>query len=87
MTANFKTTAQRFPGIRKSWKENSSLYSLIFLVMLLLAVFTFWKPQGDALYTRQLNSSEAAGDFSRDQSELQYRNIVTNGDAIRSIIQ
>lgn len=89
MTANF-SLSQRLPVIKKSLDENARLYSLLFLVLLLLAVFTFWKPQGEGYYTsKQFETSEAAGDVNRNQAdcESQYRNIVTNGDAIRSVFQ
>jgi hypothetical protein len=89
MTANF-SLSQNLPGLKKQWDENSRLYSLLFLVMLLAAVFTFWKPQGKGYSTtKQFETSEAAGDRSRSQSdsESQYRSIVTNGDAIRSVFQ
>jgi hypothetical protein len=89
MTANF-SLSQNLPGLKKHWDENSRLYSLFFLVVLLVAVFTFWKPQGEGYYTnKQFETGEAAGDRSRNQSdsETQYRSIVTNGDAIRSVFQ
>ena len=89
MTANFNLS-HNLPGLKKQWDENSRLYSLLFLVMLLAAVFTFWKPQGEGYYTtKQFETSEATGDRSRSQSdsESQYRSIVTNGDAIRSVFQ
>lgn len=89
MTANFNLS-QKPPVVKKHWDENSKLYSLFFLVMLLVAVFTFWKPQGEGYYTtKQFETGEAAGDRSRNQSdsESQYRSIVTNGDAIRSVFQ
>lgn len=89
MTANFNLS-QRLPVIKKSWDENARLYSLLFLVVLLLAVFTFWKPQGEGYYTsKQFETNEPAGDVNRNRadSESQYRSIVTNGDAIRSVFQ
>ncbi len=88
MTANF-SLSQCLPVIKKSWDENARLYSLLFLVLLLLAVFTFWKPQDEGYYTSKQFESEAAGDVNRNQadSESQYRSIVTNGDAIRSVFQ
>jgi hypothetical protein len=89
MTANF-SLSQNLPCFKKHWDENSRLYSLFFLVMLLVAVFTFWKPQGEGYYTnKQLETSEADRELNRSQSdsESQYRSIVTNGDAIRSVFQ
>jgi len=91
------TTAFRFSKflllIRKYGLENKklSLFSPATLLVLLAIVFIFFlTASGDTGYTRgdagrvKTTMENKAG---KSDSEMMYRNIVTNGDAIRSVLQ
>ena len=88
------TTAFRLlPFIRKYGLENKklSLFSPVTLLVLLAIVFTFFlTASGDTGYTRE-NAGKVKttieNGLSKSDSEMMYKNIVTNGDAIRSVLQ
>jgi len=64
--------------IRKYCFENKnlSLFSPVTLLVLLAIVFTFF-----------LTASGETGYAKNSESEMIYKNIVSNGDAIRSVLQ
>jgi hypothetical protein len=64
--------------IRKYCLENKSLslFSPITLLVLLAIVFTFF-----------LTASGETGYAKNSESETIYKNVVSNGDAIRSVLQ
>lgn len=88
------TTAFRLlPFIRKYGLENKklSLFSPVTLLVLLAIVFIFFlTASADKGYTRE-NSERVRtimeNEVSGSGSETLYKNIVTNGDAIRSVLQ
>ena len=91
------TTAFRFSKflsiIRKYGLENKklSLFSPVTLLLLLAIVFTFFlTASGDTGYTRegtQRVRTTMENEVSKSDSEMMYKTIVTNGDAIRSVLQ
>ena len=91
------TTAFRFSKLvsiaRKYSLENKklSLFSPATLLVLLAIVFTFFlTASGDTGYTREDTGkvkTTVENGVSKSNSEMMYKNIVTNGDAIRSVLQ
>ena len=88
------TTAFRFSKflsiIRKFGLGNKklSLFSPVTLLVLLAIVFTFFlTASGETGYTREGTVKTMENEVSKSDSEIMYRNIVTNGDAIRSVLQ
>jgi hypothetical protein len=79
--------------IRKYRLENKklSLFSPVTLLVLLTIVFTFFlTASGETGYTRedtQRVKTTMEDEVSKSDSEMMYKNIVTNGDAIRSVLQ
>ena len=78
--------------IRKYGFENKrlSLFSPLTLLVLLAFVFTFFLTASGENYSKKsLNETEMAkkNEVSKSDSEMMYKNIVTNGDAIRSVLQ
>lgn len=78
--------------IRKYGLENKklSLFSPVTLLVLLAFVFTFFlTASGEGYATKSLNETERAkkNEINKSDSEMMYKNIVTNGDAIRSVLQ
>jgi len=87
------TTFRLLPFIRKYGFENKklSLFSPVTLLVLLAIVFTFFlTASGETGYARKnadrVNTTMENG-VSKSDSEMMYKNIVTNGDAIRSVLQ
>ena len=91
------TTAFRFSKflsiIRKYRLENKklSLFSPVTLLVLLAFVFTFFlTASGETGYSRKDTGrvkTAIENKVSNSDSEMMYKNIVTNGDAIRSVLQ
>ena len=88
------TTAFRFlPFIRKFGLENKklSLFSPVTLLVLIAVVFIFFlTASGETGYTREDRGrvkTTMENEVSKSDSEMMYKNIVTNGDAIRSVLQ
>ena len=78
--------------IRKYGLENKklSLFSPVTLLVLLAFVFTFFlTASGEGYVKKSPGETEMAkkGEVNKSDSELMYKNIVTNGDAIRSVLQ
>jgi hypothetical protein len=91
------TTAFKFSKFLSiMWKyglknKKLSLFSPVTLLVLLAIVFTFFlTASGDTGYTREnarrVKTTMENG-VSKSDSEMMYKNIVTNGDAIRSVLQ
>lgn len=91
------TTAFRFSRflsiIRNYGLENKklSLFSPVTLLVLITIVFTFFlTASGETGYTREGGGrvkTTIENEASKSDSEMMYKNIVTNGDAIRSVLQ
>lgn len=91
------TTAFRFSKFlsiaRKFGLENKklSLFSPVTLLVLITLVFTFFlTASGETGYTREDGGrvkTTMENEVSKPDSEMMYKNIVTNGDAIRSVLQ
>jgi hypothetical protein len=67
-----------------------SLFSPVTLLVLLAIVFTFFlTASGETGYTRKDNNTvnTLKNEAIKSDSEMMYKNIVTNGDAIRSVLQ
>lgn len=89
MTTTFKLLSL----IRKYDLENKklSLFSPLTLLVLLAIVFTFFlTASGETGYTRKdagrVNTTMEK-EVSKSDSEMMYKTIVTNGDAIRYVLQ
>lgn len=92
MTTTFRLS--KFQSVtRKPGLENKklSLFSPLTLLVLLAIVFTFFfTASGDTGYLRENAKSVKStmeNGVNKPDSEMMYRNIVTNGDAIRSVLQ
>ncbi|HKZ67726.1 MAG TPA: hypothetical protein VJ111_15275, partial [Chitinophagaceae bacterium] len=92
MTTTFRFS--RFLSvIRKYGSENKklSLFSPVTLLVLLAIVFIFFlTASGETGYSREDAGSVKTtleNEGGKSDSEMMYRNIVTNGDAIRSVLQ
>jgi hypothetical protein len=92
MTTTFRLS--KFQSVtRKPGSENKklSLFSPLALLVLLAIVFTFFfTASGDTGYLRDNANSiknTLESGVNKSGSETMYRNIVTNGDAIRSVLQ
>jgi hypothetical protein len=90
------TTAFRFPKflsiIRKYGLENKklSLFSPLTLLVLIAIVFTFFLTASGETGSASKDSEMVKtmeNEVSKSDSEMMYKNIVTNGDAIRSVLQ
>ena len=87
------TTFRLLPFIRKYGLENKklSLFSPVTLLVLLAIVFTFFlTASGEMGYPRKDTGrvkTAIENEVSKSDSEMMYKNIVTNGDAIRSVLQ
>ena len=87
------TTFRLLPFIRKYGLENKklSLFSPVTLLVLLAIVFTFFlTASGETGYSRKDTGrvkTAIENEVSKSDSEMMYKNIVTNGDAIRSVLQ
>ena len=92
MTAAFKYS-KFLSIIRKYGLENKklSLFSPVTLVVLLALVFTFFvTASGNTGYTqREAGNVNATieNKVNKSDSEVMYKNIVTKGDALRSVLQ
>lgn len=87
------TTFRLLPFTRKFGLENKklSLFSPVTLLVLIAIVFIFFlTASGETGYIRQdagkIKTTMENG-TSKSDSEMMYKNIVTNGDAIRSVLQ
>ena len=77
-------------SIRKQWLENTGLYLLMLLLGLLTLFFAFWTPVDDPGYEKEsLRDNEVTTNIKVEKSDpaMIYKTIVTNGDAIRSVLQ
>ena len=88
------TTAYNFSQNRrfteKQDSENARLYLLMALVGLLTLFFVFWTPASEPGYSKQsLKGSEVTTNNKIEKADpaIMYKAIVTNGDAIRSVLQ
>ena len=89
------TTAYRssgFSSIDRKYnveEKKLSLFSPFTLLVLLAMVFIFFMTSsGETGYTREASEVKTAvKNELRPDSELMYKNIVTKGDAIRSVLQ
>ncbi|MGZ8557819.1 MAG: hypothetical protein ACXWWC_05785 [Chitinophagaceae bacterium] len=89
MTTTFNFS-QNMPSINRQVPENTRLYLLMFLIGLLTLFFAFWAPAGDPAYTKptpQGNEVTTTNKVEKADAATMYRTIVTNGDAIRSVLQ
>ncbi|MGZ8549635.1 MAG: hypothetical protein ACXWV2_03190 [Chitinophagaceae bacterium] len=92
MTTTFRLSKFQ-AGTRKPGSEDKklSLFSPLTLLVLLAIVFTFFfTASGDTGYLRENAGSvksKMENGVIKSDSEMMYRNIVTNGDAIRSVLQ
>jgi len=90
MTTTFDLS-QNQPPVKKQGKpDNASLYLLMVLLGVLTLFFAFGKPNKGRGYPNQsLNGNEVTSNnkiVKADPASL-YKTIVTNGDAIRSVLQ
>ena len=79
---------RRFTG--KQGSENAQLYLLMALVGLLTLFFIFWTPANEPGDTKQsMKGSEVTTNNKIEKADPAtiYKAIVTNGDAIRSVLQ
>jgi hypothetical protein len=89
MTTTFNFFQNR-RSIRTQGSENASLFLLMLLLGLLTLVFAFWTPANEPGYSKQsLKSNEVTTNNKIEKADPAtiYKAIVTNGDAIRSVLQ
>lgn len=76
-------------AVGKHSSENNRLYLLIILLGLLVLFFSFWKT-ADSGYAKQAwkgNEVTISNKIEKADPATMYKTIVTNGDAIRSVLQ
>jgi len=86
------TTFRLLSLIRKHGLENKklSLFSPVMLLVLLAIVFTFFlTASGETGYNKEDTGGVKVTieNEVKSDSEIMYKNIVTKGDAIRSVLQ
>jgi hypothetical protein len=89
MTTAFNYSQNRQSTV-KHGSENARLYLLLILLGLLVLFFVFGTPAGEQDYSNQpLRSSEVTNNNKIEKADpaTMYKAIVTNGDAIRSVLQ
>jgi hypothetical protein len=88
MTTSFNYSQSR-QSIRKQGSENARLYLLMALLGLLTLFFTFWKTAEPGYQNQSLKGYEVMTNNKVEKSDpaTMYKAIVTNGDAIRSVLQ
>ncbi len=89
MTAAFNFS-QALRSIRKQWLEDASLYLLIVLLGLLTMFFAFWTPAGSPGYRKETlkdNEVITINKVEKSDPAFMYKTIVTNGGAIRFVLQ
>ncbi len=86
-TFNF---SQNLPSIKKQRLENTRLYLLMFLIGLLILFFAFWAPAAEPAHPKRSSQGDEVttpNKVEKADAATMYRTIVTNGDAIRSVLQ
>ena len=88
MTAAYVFPQKRQPA-GKHASENTLLYFLMILLGLLTLFFSFWTT-ADPGYQKQslkVNEVTTTNKIEKADAATMYKTIVTNGDAIRSVLQ
>ena len=89
MTTTFYFS-QTLQPIKKQESENIRLYILMFLIGLLTLFFALWTPAAEPAYPKpSLKGNEVTTNNKVEKADpaTMYKTIVTNGDAIRSVLQ
>jgi cell division septal protein FtsQ len=87
------TTAYNYSQNRQSTvkqgSENARLYLLMILLGLLTLFFVFWTPTEPGYEKQSFKGSEVTTNNKIEKADpaTMYKTIVTNGDAIRSVLQ
>ena len=92
MTTTYHYQRRYNTSIRKNGVENQklSLFSPFALLVLVTLVFVFFMAaSNESGYIRAAmqNDSEISNDETKPDPEVMYKKIVTNADAIRSVLQ
>ena len=90
MTTTYNLSKNRPPVKKQSNPDNASLYLLMVLLGVLTLFFAFGKPDNGRRYRSQsLKGNEVTGSNKIEKADpaTLYKTIVTNGDAIRSVLQ
>ena len=90
MTTTYNLSKYRPPVKKQSNPENARLYLLMVLLGVLTLFFALGKPDDRQRYPNQsLKGSEVTSNNKIEKADpaTLYKTIVTNGDAIRSVLQ
>lgn len=88
MTTAYVFSQKRQPG-GKHASGNTRLYLLMVLLGLLILFFSFWTTADPGYQKQSLKGNEVttANKIEKADPATMYKTIVTNGDAIRSVLQ
>jgi hypothetical protein len=88
MTTSFYFSQSRI-SIKKQSADNTPLYLLIVLLGMLTFFFAFWTTADPGYQRQSLKSNEVTPNnkIAKADPAAMYKTIVTNGDAIRSVLQ
>jgi len=89
MTTTFNLSHNRPPVKKHGNPDNARLYLLMVLLGVLTLFFAFGKPGKGHYPNQSLNGNEVTSNnkIEKADPETLYKTIVTNGDAIRSVLQ
>ena len=90
MTTTFKLSQNRPPAKKQGSPGNARLYLLMVLLGVLTLFFAFGKPgKGRGYPNQSLKGNEVTSNNRIEKADPAsiYKTIVTNGDAIRSVLQ
>ena len=90
MTTLFNLSQNRTPGKKQGSPGNARLYLLMVLLGILTLFFAFGKPGNRLRFPNQsLKGNEVTSNNKIEKADpaTLYKTIVTNGDAIRSVLQ
>ena len=90
MTTTYHLPQGRPPVRKQGNTENAKLYLLMVLLGILTLFFAFGKPDSGRRYRDQsLKGNEVSSNNKIEKTDpaTLYKTIVTNGDAIRSVLQ
>ena len=88
MTTAFNFSPNRQSAIKQG-SESARLYLLMILLGLLTLFFVFWAPAEPGYSKQSLRGREViiSNKIGKADPATMYKAIVTNGDAIRSVLQ